>query len=791
MSGDGKFGHWTRDEWGLPAYRYECDFRTDPAAAYDTITQGESRLHWHKAGNDRLWIQATNEGWLRVYEASRGRRWWHDRAGYAEIEGIPSCDNAAATWGTGYVRYVTNLLGLQVDRLTLAPFGDNPFIVCRIRVTATDAADHDVRWMERWPLRPIWLSGIANDDERRRAAGALRYKRTSTDWLTHVVESWSDEAPALAAGDWPLVPAPGAETWLAWLGGHDHMLDFSWASGERALSSQFRLGVPDGRDLELWLVAGFGPAPKLEDFDLAAIVDNHFAAWRNERCAASIEGIDDLSRETTWSAAAVRQACLADDVAGHTFIDQGGCYADPVGASNCRDTAQHALPMVYVAPELAAESLCHSLSTSDDTGNIDYAYLGAGLRHKLLWDPSDYDLWLLWLAAEYVAATGDLAILDREVGCWPSQAAIDMWPARFGRTKPGTIMTVREHLRMHLDHLIDEIGTGSHGLVRIRNADWNDSITMDTGNTEAMAEAGESVLNTAMARWVLPRYAAMCRRDAKLGRGDQGSAADAEHLVETAARADTFAADLVEPLEKAFVATHYLRARRPDNGPVGLDHPYLEPQPWAILSGDASAYAAKILDTVDTQLRMNSPLGARLHGYAESTMWGSSGEATSGGIWPAQSVMLVWAAARERPRLAVDELKRMTLANHADTYPDLWFGIWGGPDSWNAPESDRPGETWFEKASQLSAQANPVANTHVHSDVLLATLRIFGVAPGADGILEIDPTPAANGGRLRWPRLDIDVDERGRMNGRIKCLGPVQVRVRGKLQDFEPGWNML
>lgn len=59
-----------------------------------------------------------------------------------------------------------------------------------------------------------------------------------------------------------------------------------------------------------------------------------------------------------------------------------------------------------------------------------------------------------------------------------------------------------------------QIGTGEHGLQRLYNGDWNDSIVVNRlppDQVQDVMDHGESVLNAAMATWVLDQYACLLR----------------------------------------------------------------------------------------------------------------------------------------------------------------------------------------------------------------------------------------------------------------------------------------
>ena len=69
-----------------------------------------------------------------------------------------------------------------------------------------------------------------------------------------------------------------------------------------------------------------------------------------------------------------------------------------------------------------------------------------------------------------------------------------------------------ELLRRSFVHLVDRIGVGEHGLMRLSNGDWNDEVVVGhvpPAQSEEVRQHGESVLNAAMACYVLDYYARM------------------------------------------------------------------------------------------------------------------------------------------------------------------------------------------------------------------------------------------------------------------------------------------
>jgi hypothetical protein len=123
---------------------------------------------------------------------------------------------------------------------------------------------------------------------------------------------------------------------------------------------------------------------------------------------------------------------------------------------------------------------------------------------------------------------------------------------------------------------------------------------------------------------------------------------------------------------------------------------------------------------------------------------------------------LIWAAAELDPKLAWDEWRRMTLANHQSHYPGVWTGTLSGPDAYNGVESTRPGETWGSKL--LSMQTNAMNNQHSHSQPLLSYLRLLGVEPRPDGRLRVGA-----GASYRSRSFQLAADGHGSLEAR----GPV------------------
>src|SRR5258708_36311404 len=88
-----------------------------------------------------------------------------------------------------------------------------------------------------------------------------------------------------------------------------------------------------------------------------------------------------------------------------------------------RDPLQHALPFVFSAPHIAREVLRYTLKEIQPDGSIPYGIVGRGAPMPVAYRPSDQEMWLLWLASEYVLATRDRGFLGERIPPYGRQKA--------------------------------------------------------------------------------------------------------------------------------------------------------------------------------------------------------------------------------------------------------------------------------------------------------------------------------------------------------------------------------
>jgi hypothetical protein len=415
-----------------------------------------------------------------------------------------------------------------------------------------------------------------------------------------------------------------------------------------------------------------------------------------------------IERETIWDHYYLRSSLTYDDYFQQHILNQNGFYQYVMGFQGAaRDPLQHCLPFIFSDPEIVKSVLRYTLKEVRPDGSLPYAIVGHGVIAPLVTDKSsDVPLWLLWTASEYVLATRDKAFLDEEI------------PVRIAQKAGPEKDTVRNLLARCFKHQVEQVGVGKDGIVRMLNDDWNDGLVAIWAAKyfEECVEQGISVLNSAMSAWVFDFYARML----SCAGGNSGLAAQAKQSAETNR----------EAARKQWTGKWLKRAwLGPTLGWLGESTLWIEPQPWAILGGITTPEQGLALaQTIDELLRGPSPIGAMQMNHGPDMLTDNAfaaGTSCNGGIWPSLNQTLIWALAGIDKGMAWDEWKKNSFARHADQYPEMWYGIWSGPDTYNSIVNKKPGETLNNP--YFHGTDLPVLNLHSHACSLYSASKLVGI----------------------------------------------------------------
>jgi hypothetical protein len=669
-------------------------------------------------------------------------------------------------FGAGYFRKKVAGASFAIDQAIIAPFGDDPVLISQVTIANHGRSRANLRWIEYWGCHVYQFSfrsyieqfGGGNAVDLRHKFGDrftpfFRVLKGNTGLAEH--KQFAGRAPeeeqlfqkmkaSLATGRNPFLapigePAPGAGfddltppgTFLASLDAPadsftTNAKSFFGAGGvekpdglgrpldgalegneaERGLLLERRIALDPGSQRTLYFLYGYrpinaDPGPLIEKYrGRANVWQDSSRQWKSHGMHFEAKAEPWVKRETAWHYYYLRSSLTYDDFFNEHILSQGSIYQYSMGFQGAaRDPLQHALPFLFSDPQIVKEVLRYTLKEVRPDGSIPYGIVGHGVIMPATMDnSSDMPLWLLWAASEYVLATRDTAFLDEEVAAGKDP--------------------VHKLLARCYKHLVDDVGAGEHGVMRMLNDDWNDALVLFWGQRtlKDTVEKGESVLNSVMAAWVFDYYAAML----SYAGGDAGHIEHARQKAEEnrkAARAQWTG----KWLRRAWLG--------PAVGWLGEKGLWLEPQPWAILGGVTTPEQTKeLIATIDELLRRDSPIGAmQLNKSPDmaSQAMAEPGTSISGGIWPSLNATLVWAVARVNGEMAWDEWKKNTLARHAEVYPEIWYNTWSGPDTLNSTLSKHPGET--VNSGVLRYTDFPIANLHSHACTLYSAAKLLGL----------------------------------------------------------------
>jgi Glycosyl hydrolase 36 superfamily, catalytic domain/Glycosyltransferase family 36 len=715
-------------------------------------------------------------------------------------------------FGAGYFRKKVAGESYTLDHVILAPFGDDPILLSQVTITYSGHAEANLRWIEYWGCQLYQFSfrsfmemfGGKSMHELRRdfgtrfshafrpvadGAGLVESKEflgrdPVEDKQFQGVVGFLEKTPnpflAAPAKDLPRsssfddlnppstflisldAPADAFSTdgkKFFGAGGLSHpdglqtALDGNLGSTgpDSALLLERKFTLKPGESKTLSFLYGY----MVSGFDLDTLVSKYrqsaptalrdsSAQWKKSALHFSTPDEPWIERETTWNYYSLRSGFSYDDFFHEHIVSQASIYQYVMGFQGAaRDPLQHVLPFIFTEPGLVREVLRYTLKEVRPDGSIPYGIVGHGMPMPTVSDnSSDMPMWLIWAVSEYILATRDLRFLDSDVvTAYGGAAQAEHWEG-------ANRASVRALLVRCFNHLVNDVKTGEHGLMRMLQDDWNDALVqawVPPASVKECLEKGESVLNSAMAAYVFDYYARML-----------AFAGDDERIT-TPIRAK--AEEHRAAVQRQWTGKWFKRAwLGPTEGWLGEKGLWIEPQPWAIIGATTSEEQTHtLIQSMDQNLRRVSPIGAvqlsdSPDRIGHGTWHTEPGTSVAGGVWPSLNQTLIWALARIDPAMAWDEWKKNSFARHAEVYPQIWYGTWSGPDVLNSVSSKHPGETTGGKP--FGWTDFPVLNMHTHACPLYSAAKLLGLEFTETGI-GIAPGLPVSAFRFESPLLGV------------------------------------
>jgi len=725
--GAGVFGRWGTDELGRACYHY------DPPPERDAPHED----HWHLVGNERISVTCHNAGYVQIYDWTRGPKIlnrWHPASGnyaggfvYVRAHGItfptlkpwlPEDATMERVFGQGYFRKVTRWRGLAlVEDISVEP-ADEGRLSHSVAVLNMSSQPIDVELASHWQVNlhqlivgPLMAHGLGRMVERLRAGYNRKYRYeviacegTPTEVvLKRISTALLPDAPAYTDHFPPAIR----------LSGMPCLQPQQLSSLSSLVTRSLTLGGPVLSDKSSTILAPGTSVSLPCTVSIASSTPPSIPSTKSfPTIRATLPGHDWLSRETEWHAYYLQACTLYSEYFDAHFVDQGSAYGYLQGASGApRDYALFVLALVYLRPDLAKETLRFLFRTQKHKdGGFPYATFGYGKAsgggvHSL---SSDLDLFVMWALAEYVNVTRDFDFLNEDNAYYPKADG-----------KRGTVL---EHVRASWKHLNEKIGLGPHGLIRAGTGDWNDVLIAFSRVPPLTILRGESSLNAGLATVALPAMA-----DA-LQQADPALAAEMRALA--AQQSET----LQQMWTGQWVARGYTGWR--DNL-LGVDCIFLDTQAFGVLGGVWSAEQRQTLfDNIQRICVDPQPAGAlALYPPMKGPLL-IPGSDTNGGTWAAVDGWTTLAWMQHDPAAAWRFYLRTTMAARAEAYPDNWYGIWSGPDAFNAHYHPKPEQTFNHNATPM--HHFPIMNANRHALPLLDVVKFAGFG-AKDGVITIAP----------------------------------------------------
>ncbi|CAN5346427.1 hypothetical protein BH09VER1_BH09VER1_27960 [soil metagenome] len=361
-----------------------------------------------------------------------------------------------------------------------------------------------------------------------------------------------------------------------------------------------------------------------------------------------------MEQECWWNAGQLLSFCSYDSSVGEYYISLGG-YG--WAGFSVREASETSMILSACDWELAAASLRFVAKTQLASGDVPKFHTMRRDRVSEEFD-SDNELWFVLGCVESVGGARREVFLDEQCSYWD-----------------GGTDTIWEHLRRAFYWVRDEIGRGSHGLILIRQGDWNDYLSL-----MGRAGKGESVMNSGIACRAFDGLARLARK-----RGEDRFAREIELYVKEVRAA----------VDNAFFQGWFLRGYTDAGRPVGSrgqNRLFINAQTWPVLGGcgtpaERRAALQNAVEKCHTSIGLtlmsrpfSSPAPDDISGCAIP-----AGEGENAGIWPQTIYWLVWALAQEgMVDDALQEWTCGTLRNHARHFPEVPYGIFNGPDCYSS-----------------------------------------------------------------------------------------------------------
>ena len=637
-----KLGEWSKDESGLPCFYPATDGRLAPYHPFPHIFgTGRATVLADRWGNVNF---LTTEGGTTALYPNTTRT----RSGlYAVIKKDEEIsllfsetkENRFFRYGVGFAEYVSEInrdsLHIKITQ-TYATVPDNSTYF-RMFLKIENLSDEETGDFELTVRSDISYSIVVNHKNSEHCGEGYGYITTDFE-------------------DIPIIFAVGKN-------------DYSATFDAPAVKLKKTISIDAGKAFSDVFIAGYTKEFDFErmrnlltQFSLLQISEN----WRRRLQPVLNLKSDDqwMNDEAVWCFSQLIAYSCYDTSVNEYLLNIGGYgeFPNTNGTGFCgfaiREAAETAIACVDFDAEMAKTSLKWCMKIQWRTGLISGTYnmrrFTAPYNQRL---KSDSEIWFVMSCMNYVRVTGDYAFFDEVVPFYEGGEA-----------------TVWEHIRLAYDWIMNKVGTGRHGLIRICSGDWNDYLS-----GVGKKGFGESVMNSGMACLAFSMFAEEAEK-----RNDILLASDLNKTL----------SGLRTAVANSFDKEWFIRDFDDDGNPIGStkdDRLFINAQSWAVLGGcGTKEQRRKALKSAIEKCHTDYGLCLVSRPFSSpapdniSTCPIPAGEGENGAIWPQTVHWMIWALVSEGMiEEAENEWKSVSLRNHSIRSDAPYFVI-NGPDCTNS-----------------------------------------------------------------------------------------------------------
>jgi hypothetical protein len=449
------------------------------------------------------------------------------------------------------------------------------------------------------------------------------------------------------------------------------------ASGKPTIQSEMSMELQPDQSRTFEIVIGYTFQPEYDDIkeliQSLSTTDHENTKpffrdeWNDILPDFPEEKDEKLRQEMIWNAYVLEAMATYSDYYKETEIPSGTNYDYHWGIHVCaRDHCQLLLAPCYYNPELVKSGIRYQMKKLWMNGRYDNDEIGYGIVTARMFQQSDNQLYFLWLIGEYLRITGDYDFLNEVTNYYPAH----------NTSTSNLLQRIEDTFRFFQF----EISTGSHGLVKLLNSDWNDDFyfTINPGPYNRLYLAAESHVNTGMAIVVFGNLAKQLQKAKQHGlRPEMVRQTDALTVA-----FNTLKENLVEALLKEWEGRDYLpRLYFLESEPVGLQHITLLPQAFGMQVPEVPLdKKSSALKALKERLMLPESFAARVREDTVANHFAAGGAGENGGIWFAPFTQLVLGVSTFDKDYARTLHRQMTFGHMSSVFPNYWTNYWSSGD---------------------------------------------------------------------------------------------------------------